>query len=93
MNKRIFLKCSLLTCVFFCSYRLPTMEVGLTGHLRSKSHKRVSGFTVFVKGAIKNGLGSATTDKKGDFELGFDVSEDYSALSFYYVNEQKTPFC
>ena len=67
---------------------MPTIEVAITGHLRSKSHKKVSGITVFVKGAVETGQGIAKTNKNGDFELGFDDSDGgrTAPLSFYYIN-------
>jgi hypothetical protein len=78
--------CIFLT-LFVVSFRCPSVEVNLTGHLRSKSHKNVGGLTVFVKGAIKNGLGITTTDKNGDFGLNFDDCYDCKrTLLFYCVN-------
>ncbi len=82
MNRGYLILFALLACSF-----CPTEEVAVKGHLRSKSHKRVSNVVIFVKGAIENGLGATTTDKNGDFILGFDDWERTKPLLFYYVNE------
>ena len=82
---------SILFLLLFCSFRLPTIEVAITGHLRSKSHKNDSGSTVFVKGAIETGQGIAKTDNSGNFELGFDDSDGgrTGPLFFYCINSNR----
>jgi len=80
-----------LTSLMILSFHMPSLEVAITGHLRSKTRKNVGNLTVFVKGAIQNGLGVTATDKNGDFILGFDDSDGGrdKPLSFYYVNERR----
>ncbi|PQJ11240.1 hypothetical protein CJD36_005385 [Flavipsychrobacter stenotrophus] len=72
-----------------CSFLIPTIETSVTGHLRSKSHKDVSGFTVFVKGTGVSmiGLDMPHTDKNGNFILAFNVGSEPGDISFYFVNK------
>jgi hypothetical protein len=79
---------SLLFLILLSSFRAPTVEVNMTGHLHSKSHRSVGGITIFVKGAVDNGSGTAVTDSNGDFNLMFDDSfHNTKPLLFYYVGE------
>jgi len=80
----------LLLTLLLCSFRFPTIDCEITGHLRSKSHTiNVKYVTIIAKGN-DFGYSSAKTNSKGDFLLSFNTGlHDPTPIKFYYINNKK----
>ena len=80
---------SILSFIFLCSFILPTNELSITGHLRSKSHKTpISNVYCFVKENSRI-IGATRTDQKGNFLIeGLLGDYDTDPFFFYYVNQK-----
>ena len=81
---------SILFIISFSAFALPSVQVQLTGHLRSKSHKKVSHISIVLKAGEQNNRAQGITDAKGNFTLDFDDGMHRTEpLLLYYVNKHK----
>lgn len=89
MNKLMKSAIILFAAVLASSFVCPTIETSVKGHLRSKSHKAVAGFSVFVTGVgiSMNNVDAAHTDKNGNFTLSFNAGSEPGVISFFCVNK------
>lgn len=75
--------------LLLCSFKLPSINCEIKGHLRSRSHKANIKHVIIIAKGQDFGYSTATTNNKGDFLLSFNTGKSFTPIKFYYINEKK----